>query len=93
MVRFIHAADIHLDSPLKGLAKRLNLPTDKILAATREALVNLVTLAIDEKVDFVLLAGDVYDGEPEELKANFHFNQQIFKKKRKDLYRFKFFMK
>ncbi|MEY4613771.1 MAG: hypothetical protein RL179_1744, partial [Planctomycetota bacterium] len=59
MIRFIHAADIHLDSPLKGLAKRHNLPADKILSATREALKNLVTLAIDQKVDFVLLAGDV----------------------------------
>ena len=76
MIRFIHAADIHLDSPLKGLAKRHNLPIDKILSATRNALVNLVTLAIDEKVDFVLLAGDVYDGDPEDLSANFHFNQQ-----------------
>ena len=61
MIRFIHAADIHLDSPLKGLANRHNLPTDKILAATRDALVNLVTLAIDEKVDFVLLAGSYLD--------------------------------
>lgn len=85
MVRFIHAADIHLDSPLKGLAKRHNLPTDKILAATREALVNLVTLAIDEKVDFVLLAGDVYDGDPEDLKANFHFNQQIGRLNQKNI--------
>lgn len=77
MVRFIHAADIHLDSPLRGLAKRHNLPTEKILSATRKALVNLVNLAIDEKVDFVLLAGDIYDGDPEDLTANFHFNQQI----------------
>jgi len=85
MIRFIHAADIHLDSPLKGLANRHNLPTDKILAATRDALVNLVTLAIDEKVDFVLLAGDIYDGDPEDLKANFHFNQQIGRLNQKNI--------
>ena len=85
MVRFIHAADIHLDSPLKGLANRHNLPTAKILAATREALVNLVTLAIDEKVDFVLLAGDIYDGDPEDLKANFHFNQQMGRLNQKNI--------
>ena len=85
MVRFIHAADIHLDSPLKGLAKRHNLPTDKILAATRDALVNLVTLAIDQKVDFVLLAGDIYDGDPEDLKANFHFNQQMGRLNQKNI--------
>ena len=85
MVRFIHAADIHLDSPLKGLANRHNLPTAKILAATREALVNLVTLAIDKKVDFVLLAGDIYDGDPEDLKANFHFNQQMGRLNQKNI--------
>jgi len=85
MIRFIHAADIHLDSPLKGLANRHNLPTDKILAATRDALTNLVTLAIDEKVDFVLLAGDIYDGDPEDLKANFHFNQQIGRLNQKNI--------
>jgi DNA repair exonuclease SbcCD nuclease subunit len=85
MIRFIHAADIHLDSPLKGLANRHNLPTDKILAATRDALVNLVTLAIDQKVDFVLLAGDIYDGDPEDLKANFHFNQQMGRLNQKNI--------
>ena len=85
MIRFIHAADIHLDSPLKGLAKRHNLPIDKILSATRNALVNLVTLAIDEKVDFVLLAGDVYDGDPEDLSANFHFNQQMGRLNQKNI--------
>lgn len=37
MVRFIHAADIHLDSPLKGLANRPHLPADKIKDATRNA--------------------------------------------------------
>jgi|688.fasta_scaffold17087_2 DNA repair exonuclease SbcCD nuclease subunit len=85
MIRFIHAADIHLDSPLKGLANRHNLPTAKILAATRDALVNLVTLAIDQKVDFVLLAGDIYDGDPEDLKANFHFNQQMGRLNQKNI--------
>jgi len=85
MIRFIHAADIHLDSPLKGLANRHNLPTEKILAATRDALVNLVTLAIDQKVDFVLLAGDIYDGDPEDLKANFHFNQQMGRLNQKNI--------
>ena len=85
MIRFIHAADIHLDSPLNGLAKRHNLPTNKILSATREALVNLVTLAINENVDFVLLAGDVYDGDPEDLNTNFHFSQQMGRLNQKNI--------
>lgn len=60
--RFLHAADIHLDSPLRGLDRYDSLPKDEIRHATRRALENLVELAITEKVAFVLLAGDLYDG-------------------------------
>jgi DNA repair exonuclease SbcCD nuclease subunit len=63
MLRFIHAADIHLDSPLKGLEKYPGAPADEIRGATRRALDNLVELAIDRNVDFVLIAGDLYDGD------------------------------
>lgn len=76
MIRFLHAADIHLDSPLKGLAKKEHLPAEKIQSASRVALVNLVTLAIAEKVDFVLLAGDIYDRNPEYPTVHF-FNSQM----------------
>ncbi|MFC7540225.1 exonuclease SbcCD subunit D [Siccirubricoccus deserti] len=61
--RFLHAADLHLDSPLRGLEARPDVPADRIRGATREALQNLVALAIEEQVDFVVLAGDLYDGE------------------------------
>lgn len=61
--RFLHAADIHLDSPLSGLDRYDNLPQDDIRHASRRALENLVALAIQEKVAFVLLAGDLYDGQ------------------------------
>lgn len=63
MIRFIHAADIHLDSPLKGLEQYEGAPVDEIRGATRQALKNLVELAIDREVDFVLVAGDIYDGD------------------------------
>ena len=58
---FLHAADLHLDSPLRGL--EADAPADRIRGATRQALVNLVDLALAEKVAFVLLAGDLYDGD------------------------------
>ena len=61
---FIHAADIHLDSPLRGL--EADAPADRIRGATRQALVNLVELALAERVRFVLLAGDLYDGDWED---------------------------
>jgi DNA repair exonuclease SbcCD nuclease subunit len=59
--RFLHAADLHLDSPLRGLGA--DAPAARIRQATRDALGNLVDLAIAEKVDFVVVAGDLYDGD------------------------------
>jgi exonuclease SbcD len=63
MFKFLHAADIHLDSPLKGLQRYEGAPIEEIRGATRQALCNLVQLAIDQKVNFVLIAGDLYDGD------------------------------
>src|SRR5580704_2531870 len=61
MFQFIHAADIHLDSPLRGLMSVEGAPVERIQSATREAFRNLVQLAIDEHVAFVLIAGDLWD--------------------------------
>jgi DNA repair exonuclease SbcCD nuclease subunit len=61
-MKFLHAADLHLDSPLRGLARHEDAPVDDLRGATREAFNGLVELAIEEKVAFVLLAGDLYDG-------------------------------
>ncbi|WP_250865982.1 DNA repair exonuclease [Caballeronia sp. INSB1] len=61
-MRFIHAADIHLDSPLHGLSAYADAPADMLRNATREAFSELVSAAIDEQVDFMVIAGDLYDG-------------------------------
>lgn len=61
-MKFLHAADLHLDSPLRGLARDKEAPAGELRGATREAFKNLVELAIEEQVAFVLLAGDLYDG-------------------------------
>ena len=60
-MRFIHAADLHIDSPLRGLSRYPGAPLERLRGATRRALERLVDLALDEKVSFVLLAGDLYD--------------------------------
>lgn len=62
-VRFVHAADIHLDSPLKGLEKYESAPVEKIREATREAFKNLIAFCIEEKVDLLLISGDLFDGD------------------------------
>jgi len=61
MFRFLHTADLHLDSPLQGLAMRHESAATELLGASRKAFENLIRLAADEAVDFVVIAGDVYD--------------------------------
>ena len=71
--RFLHAADIHLDSPLHGLSRYEGLPEDDIRGATRAAFDNLVQRAIDEDVDFVVIAGDLFDGEWKDMSTGLYF--------------------
>ncbi len=77
MFRFIHAADIHLDSPLKGLEQYEGAPVEAIRGATRRALENLVGLAVTERVDFVLIAGDLYDGKWPDHNTGLFFVRQM----------------
>jgi len=62
-MKFVHAADIHLDSPFKELARYEAAPRDRLLRAAREAFSGLVNLALKEEVAFVVLAGDLFDGD------------------------------
>lgn len=61
-IRVLHAADLHVDSPLRGLVPYDGAPVDAVRAATRSALRGLVAAAIDRQVDLVVVAGDLYDG-------------------------------
>ena len=73
MFSFLHAADIHLDSPLKGLEEYQDAPLEQIRIAARRAFDNLVDLAVEEKVAFVLLAGDLYDGDWKDYNTGIYF--------------------
>jgi len=77
--RFIHAADVHLDSPLLGLEQYEGAPAEQIRGATRQALKNLVDLAIAEKAAFVLFAGDLYDGDWRDYNTGLFFSAQMSK--------------
>jgi DNA repair exonuclease SbcCD nuclease subunit len=76
-VKIIHAADLHVDSPLRGLQRYPNAPVDRIRGATREALVNLVHLCIDEEASALLLAGDVFDGDWKDYSTGLFFVGQM----------------
>ena len=79
MFSFIHAADIHLDSPLKGLERYEGAPVDEIRGATRRAMENLVEIAIERDVDFLLIAGDLYDGDWKDHNTGLFFVSQVVK--------------
>ena len=73
MFKFLHAADIHLDSPFDGLERYAGAPEDTIAKATRRALENLTREAIENRVAFVLIAGDVYDGDWQDYGTGLFF--------------------
>lgn len=74
--RFLHAADLHIDSPLRGLEADPDAPADRIRTATRAAYTNLVDLALHAQVAFVLIAGDLFDGEWQDWRTGQFFAQE-----------------
>ena len=75
--RFLHTADIHLDSPLTGLSGQEGTVAERIRTATREAFDQLVGLAIEEQVAFLVIAGDLYDGNWRDYNTGLFFVSQI----------------
>ena len=78
-MRFLHAADLHLDSPLRGLDRHDGAPVEPLRSATRRALVALVDLAIRREVQLLLIAGDLYDGDWEDFRTGLFFHQQMMR--------------
>ncbi len=77
MFSFIHAADLHIDSPLHGLEQYEGAPVDVLRHAPRRACEALVDLAVDRHVDFVLIAGDLYDGDWKDHTTGLFFCRQM----------------
>jgi DNA repair exonuclease SbcCD nuclease subunit len=74
---FVHAADLHLDSPFEGLRATDPSVADHLRNATFEAFERIVALCIDKRVDFILIAGDVYDGADRSLRAQLKFRDEL----------------
>jgi DNA repair protein SbcD/Mre11 len=75
--RFIHAADWHLGSPLQKLESYPGAPAEKMRNATKDAVRNLVDLAIDHQVQAVLIAGDIYDGQWNDIGIGLWLMEQL----------------
>ena len=75
--RFLHASDIHLDSPLVGLAEVEGRTAARIREAPRAAFEALVNTSIQEAVDFLVIAGDLYDGKWRHYGTGLFFVEQM----------------
>ena len=75
--QFVHAADLHLGSPLSGLAGRDADLARRLAAAGRTAFEDLVSFAIARKVAFVVVAGDIYDGDWSDASIGLFFARQV----------------
>lgn len=76
-MKFIHTADIHLDSPLVGLAAYQDAPVQQLRTVTRDAFSRLVDAAIEEEVDFMVIAGDLYDGSWKDYNTGHYFCREM----------------
>lgn len=76
-MKFVHAADLHIDSPLRGLERYEGAPVELIRGATRRALEHLVRLCIEEEVELLVIAGDLYDGDWRDYSTGLFFCRQM----------------
>jgi len=77
--KFIHCSDLHIDSPFKGFSSVENSLVEVLRKSTYQAFQNIVELALKEKVEAVLIAGDIYDGAEKSLEAQLKFRHGLQK--------------
>ena len=75
--RFVHAADLHIDSPFSGIGDVDGRVATRLREATYEAFQNLVDLCISTDADFLVIAGDVYDGADRSVRAQLRFRDGL----------------
>ncbi|MFC7372873.1 exonuclease SbcCD subunit D [Fictibacillus iocasae] len=85
MVTFVHCADLHLDSPFKGLGSLPASIFQRLQESTFAAFSKLVDIAIAEETDFMLVAGDIFDGDMRSLKAQYRFKKEMEKLNRSNI--------
>ena len=76
-IRFIHCADLHIDSPFKGLSEIHPDLRNMLYQSTFESFNNIVELAIEKAVDCVLISGDIYDCTDKSLQAQIRFRNGL----------------
>lgn len=78
-MKIVHAADLHIDSPLRGLERYEGAPFERVRGATREAFRNVVGLCLRESASFLVLAGDVFDGDWKDINTGMFFVRELLR--------------
>ena len=81
-MKIVHAADLHLDSPMRGLERYEGAPIDQLRGATRRAFTNLVDHCIEQEAALLLLAGDLYDGDWRDYATGLFFAGEMSRLRR-----------
>ncbi|POH19435.1 metallophosphoesterase family protein [Fructilactobacillus sanfranciscensis] len=79
-MKFIHTADLHLDTPFDGIKNDLETPTSlwqTLKNAPYKSFQKIIDQAVNQKIDFMLIAGDVFDSKNQSVKALSFFIEQI----------------
>ncbi len=76
-MKLVHAADLHLDSPLRGLDRYEHAPVERVRGATRRAMDRLVGCCIAEGATALLLAGDLFDGDWKDYGTGLYFSAKM----------------
>src|SRR5215510_5265713 len=76
-LRFIHAADLHLDSPFRGVGAASSALKAQLQSATLGAFRRVVDHTIECKADFLVVAGDIYDSKDRNLRALVWFRNEM----------------
>lgn len=72
-VRFIHAADLHLDAPFGGIDAQDSRVRDALAASTYDALESLVAVCIERGADFLVISGDIYNQAERRVRSQLAF--------------------
>ncbi|MFO8129689.1 MAG: metallophosphoesterase [Bacteroidales bacterium] len=76
-IKFVHTADLHLDTPFKGLSDWNGDLASRLRDATFHGFKKIIDLCLQEKVDFLIISGDVFDGENKSLAAQLKFVDEL----------------
>ena len=74
---FIHAADLHIDSPFAGLGLKDQAVAQRFAKAGRGAVEQLFAATVESNAAFLVIAGDVFDGDWKDATTGLFFSRTL----------------